>query len=157
MRLAHVAQVRNLNSVTANSRLTPVPNVIDVAAAVIVNAKNETLLSLRLPDAHQGGKWEFPGGKFEVGETPEQALVRELKEELGVDILQTEPFIELQYTYPEKTVNLHVLKVTDFKGTPEGLEGQTVKWVDCNKLREREFPDANYPILEKLLTLLGSA
>ncbi|MCP3673590.1 MAG: 8-oxo-dGTP diphosphatase MutT [Gammaproteobacteria bacterium] len=131
------------------------PN-IDVAAAVIVNAKNETLLSLRLPDAHQGGKWEFPGGKFEVGETPEQALVRELKEELDIDILQTEPFIELQYTYPEKTVNLHVLKVISFTGTPKGLEGQAVEWVAMKKLQKLKFPDANYPILEKLLTLFGS-
>ena len=137
--------------------LTPtISLVIDVAAAVIVNLQGKTLLSLRLPDAHQGGKWEFPGGKFETGETADQALNRELKEELGIDILQTEPFIDLQYTYPEKTVNLHVLKVTSFTGNPKGLEGQTVEWVDVNKLTALEFPDANYPILEKLLTLLGT-
>ncbi len=137
--------------------LTPtISPTIDVAAAVIVNLQGETLLSLRLPDAHQGGKWEFPGGKFEGGETADQALRRELKEELGINILQTEPFIELQYTYPEKTVNLHVLKVTGFTGKPEGLEGQTVDWVAMKKLQELEFPDANYPILEKLLTFLGT-
>jgi len=123
---------------------------INVAAAVIINVENDVLLSLRLPDTHQGGKWEFPGGKFEQGETAEQALVRELKEELGIDIQQTEPFMELQYNYPEKTVNLHVLKVLTFTGIPEGLEGQTVEWVSADKIIQLEFPDANYPILDRL-------
>jgi len=127
---------------------------INVAAAVIIDAMDRTLLSLRLPDSHQGGKWEFPGGKFEPGETATEALARELLEELGIKLQQTEPFIELQYSYPEKTVNLHVLRVTEYTGTPEGLEGQQVEWVHADKLIGLQFPDANYPILKKLLSLL---
>ena len=129
---------------------TPTPK-INVAAAVIVNAEGKILLSLRHQHSHQGGKWEFPGGKFEQGETTEQALHRELKEELGIDIQQTEPFIKLTYHYPEKSVKLHVLKVISFKGNAESREGQQVEWMSKDKLSTLEFPDANYPILEKLL------
>ncbi len=137
--------------------MTPTPSIptpkINVAAAVIIDAAGKTLLSLRHLHSHQGGKWEFPGGKFEAGESAEQALHRELKEELGIDIQRTEPFIELTYQYPEKAVKLHVLKVTQFTGKPEGREGQQVLWVSAEKLSTLEFPDANYPILEKLLGL----
>jgi len=130
-------------------------NVIDVAAAVIINHSGDTLLSLRLTGSHQGGKWEFPGGKFEQGETAEQALYRELYEELGIKALELEPFIELEYCYPDKLVKLHVLEVLDFSGSPIGLEGQKVEWVSPFELTQREFPDANYPILEKLLVKLN--
>lgn len=128
---------------------------IKVAAAVIVNSNKETLVSLRHQDTHQGGKWEFPGGKFEVGENAEQALVRELREELGIDVLQTEPFLELQYHYPEKIVELFVLNVIRYEGNPRGLEGQRVDWTSREQLEQLTFPDANYPILEKLLKLLS--
>ena len=128
--------------------------IIDVAAAVIINEHGDTLLSLRLADTHQGGKWEFPGGKLEPGESAEQALCRELSEELGIKALELEPFIELEYCYPEKLVKLHVLEVLDFSGSPKGLEGQQVEWVSPSELGQREFPDANYPILEKLLAKL---
>ena len=128
---------------------------IDVAAAVIVNERNETLVSLRHDDAHQGGKWEFPGGKFESGESAEQALTRELEEELGITVQETEPFIELEYQYPEKVVRLHVLRVNAFSGVAKGVEGQMVEWIDAATLSGLTFPDANYPILEKLLAELG--
>ncbi len=130
--------------------------IIKVAAAVIVNDNGQTLLSLRKVDTHQGGKWEFPGGKFEQDETAEHALERELKEELGIDIKQTEHFLDVQYQYPEKSVHLHVLRVLSYLGEPQGLEGQLVRWVSANELGELEFPNANYPILEKLLKTLSS-
>ena len=128
--------------------------IINVAAAVIIDSQSRTLLSLRHIDSHQGGKWEFPGGKIEQNESIERALIRELKEELGIEVKRTQPFIELQYEYPEKSVNLSVLKVLEFIGEPRGLEGQRVEWVAINKSSELEFPDANYPILKKLIKLL---
>jgi len=128
-----------------------IESTIDVAAAVIINTHGQVLLSLRKPETHQGGKWEFPGGKFEAGETAELALQRELREELGIDVGDTEPFLEVSYRYPEKSVQLHVLRVLSYEGTPCGLEGQKVEWFDVDRLAELEFPDANYPILEKLV------
>jgi len=136
--------------------LMVVMDIIKVAAAVIINDEGNTLLSLRKADTHQGGKWEFPGGKFEQGETTEHALERELKEELGIEIQLTEHFLDVQYRYPEKEVHLHVLRVLTYLGNPEGLEGQLVRWVSVNELEQLEFPDANYPILEKLLKTLGA-
>ena len=127
---------------------------IHVAAGVIINQDGKTLLSLRHADSHQGGKWEFPGGKIENMESAEQALGRELNEELGIDVLQSEPFLDLVYDYPEKTVYLHVLKVTHFSGEPVGLEGQRVEWVAAEKLSTLDFPEANYPVLTKLLEIL---
>ncbi len=128
--------------------------VIDVAAAVIINSHGEVLLSLRKQNTHQGGKWEFPGGKLEARETPELALHRELHEELGIAIINTEPFLEINYCYPEKQIQLYVLKVLSYDGKPSGLEGQKVEWIDPVRLTTLEFPEANYPILEKLLTVL---
>lgn len=123
---------------------------IEVAAAVIVGPDNQILLSLRSPDAHQGGKWEFPGGKFETNETPHQALIRELKEELDINVLEASEYLHLSHDYAEKSVTLHVFKVTDFSGEPHGMEGQEVRWFSVAELEALEFPDANYPILEKI-------
>jgi len=151
MSRVHVGRGRSLSSVMGS-----LAKIIKVAAAVIVNDKGQTLLSLRKADTHQGGKWEFPGGKFEQGETAEHALGRELKEELGIEIQQTEHFLDVQYRYPEKEVHLHVLRVHSYSGDPQGLEGQLVRWVSATEVGELEFPDANYPILEKLQKTLGA-
>ena len=108
------------------------------------------LLSLRLKDAHQGGKWEFPGGKIEVGESDHSALTRELKEELDISIDNASEYLHLTYEYPEKTVTLKVFTVTDFTGTPSGLEGQDIQWFSVQEMAALTFPDANYPILERI-------
>ena len=123
---------------------------IQVAAAVILDEDNRVLLSLRLKNAHQGGKWEFPGGKLEAGESDLDALYRELDEELDIKISGASEYLQLSYDYPEKTVTLKVFTVTDFSGTPKGLEGQEVRWFSVNEMAELTFPDANYPILERI-------
>jgi len=124
---------------------------IQVAAAVIINPWQQILLSLRNPKAHQGGKWEFPGGKTEVGETSLEALFRELKEELNIDVLKASEYLRLEHQYPEKKVTLAVYLVSEFSGTPQGMEGQDVQWFDLTDLQNLQFPDANYAILEKLM------
>ena len=105
---------------------------------------------------HQGGRWEFPGGKVEAGETTSEALARELKEEVDLDIAGSNPWFELQYAYPEKTVLLDIHLVQDFAGEAKGLEGQPVRWVPLSELNQYQFPDANQPILDKLLAEFGT-
>ena len=120
---------------------------IHVAAAVIVNPAGEVLLALRPKDKHQGGLWEFPGGKVEPGEVVLAALKRELEEELGIAVIQARPLIRVQHRYPDKAVLLDVWRVAGFEGEPHGREGQTVEWVAPDKLPQRAFPAANQPIV----------
>ena len=124
---------------------------VHVAVAVIVNDADEACISLRHEHAHQGGLWEFPGGKVEAGETVEQALSREIKEELGLDILRSRPLIRIKHDYDDKSVCLHVQKITGFHGTAVGLEGQEVKWVPTGELKDFDFPAANQAIIKSLL------
>jgi 8-oxo-dGTP diphosphatase len=135
--------------------------IVHVAVAVIVK-DNRVLLSKRAENVHQGGLWEFPGGKVEPGETIEQALIREIREELGIDVKKTRPLIKLIYHYPDKSVLLETLIVCQFSGRQyqindcyekqeqQGLEGQTVKWVRLNALDNYSFPLANKPIINAL-------
>ena len=125
-------------------------DIVHVAVAVIVNEADEACISLRHEDTHQGGLWEFPGGKVESGETVEQALSREIKEELGLDILHSRPLIKIMHDYGDKSVCLHVQKITGFRGTAVGLEGQDVKWVPIGHLSDHDFPEANQAIIKSL-------
>ena len=110
----------------------------------------QTFITRRLSHQHQGGKWEFPGGKVEASETTEQALVRELQEEIGISVEKTEPLIEIAHQYSDKSVLLDVHKVTAFSGEPSGLEGQEGRWVAVIDLNQYEFPEANKAILQAL-------
>lgn len=123
---------------------------IRVGVAVIIH-NGKILISKRHADLHQGGKWEFPGGKIEAGETESDAIIRELREELSITATKLEPLLELSHDYSDKQVSLYVWTVTDFTGTPVGVEGQPVKWIPVADLERYQFPDANYPIVKKLL------
>lgn len=120
---------------------------IHVVAAVIRNAKQEVLLALRPSDKHMGGLWEFPGGKCEADEHPQQALARELQEELGIVIEQAQPLIQVRHDYPELHVLLDVYEVRAFSGQAHGAEGQQVRWVAAEALADYQFPAANRPIV----------
>jgi len=121
-----------------------------VVAAVITNAENQVLISLRAPDAHMGNLWEFPGGKVEAGETAFEALQRELDEELGIRLNTAQPFKQIQYDYPDKTVRLDVWKVETFEGEPRGIEGQQIQWQPIHRLKPEQFPAANKLIIKAL-------
>lgn len=123
---------------------------IHVAAAVIVDSNQRVLLAKRPKHLHQGGLWEFPGGKVESGETVEQALVRELHEELGIEATEYRPLIQIPFDYPDRSVLLDVWFVTAYMGEPEAREGQVLKWVSHVMLHEHEMPAANLPVLKAL-------
>ncbi|VXC48583.1 Mutator mutT protein (7,8-dihydro-8-oxoguanine-triphosphatase) / Thiamin-phosphate pyrophosphorylase-like protein [Pseudomonas sp. 9AZ] len=120
---------------------------IHVAAAVIRGVDGQILLAKRPEDKHQGGLWEFPGGKVEAGETVQSALVRELDEELGIRPSAARPLIQVRHDYPDKQVLLDVWEVSAFTGEPHGAEGQPLAWVSPRQLGDYEFPAANRPIV----------
>ena len=102
---------------------------VHVAAAVIRGTDGSILIARRADTQHQGGLWEFPGGKVEAGESVEAALARELKEELGITVEVARPLIKVQHDYPDKQVLLDVWEVSAFSGEPHGVEGQPLAWL----------------------------
>ena len=132
---------------------------IQVVAAVIFqfdktlaqSENNHILIARRADHLHQGGLWEFPGGKVEKGETHHQSLVRELQEEINITITSASPMMQISHDYIDKSITLDIWKVIEFEGNPEGAEGQESRWVSMDELRDYDFPAANQPILQKLL------
>lgn len=120
---------------------------IHVAAAVIRAVDGRVLIAKRPLDKHQGGLWEFPGGKVEAGESVEAALARELAEELGITVTAAQPLIQVRHDYPDKQVLLDVWQVLAFSGEPHGAEGQPLAWVEPAQLPGYSFPAANRPIV----------
>ena len=124
---------------------------LHVAAGVIRRSDGHVLIAKRPLDKHQGGLWEFPGGKVEVGESPRAALARELWEELALRVVRCAELMQVVHAYPDKTVQIDVWTVDDIAGTPLGNEGQVVAWVPLSRLNEYPFPAANQDILARLL------
>ena len=120
---------------------------IHVAAAVIRGLDGRILIARRADSQHQGGLWEFPGGKVEDGEAVEVALARELREELGIEVTVARPLIKVRHDYPDKQILLDVWDVSGFTGEPHGAEGQPLAWVTPRDLPQYEFPEANRPIV----------
>jgi 8-oxo-dGTP diphosphatase len=123
---------------------------IEVAVAILLSEENKVLTSWRQPHQHQGGLWEFPGGKREPDETMLDALKREIDEELGVRVEQAEPFVRIDHDYGDKQVSLDVWLVSHFTGEPCGREGQPLRWQAVNDLQVDDFPAANAAIIEAL-------
>ncbi|WP_372625468.1 8-oxo-dGTP diphosphatase MutT [Arsukibacterium sp.] len=138
----------NLAKTNVSKPATSLPK-LHVAVGVIVR-QQQVLLALRNAKQHQGNKWEFPGGKVEAGETVAAALARELQEELAITVMSAEPFMLLNHCYPEREVILDIWLVTAFSGTPKGVEGQPLQWVNIADLTTITLPEANQPIVQRL-------
>lgn len=123
---------------------------VNVAVGVIVR-QQQVFISKRKDDLHQGGKWEFPGGKIELNETPEDALIRELYEETGIQVNNIKPLMVLTHDYGDKQVCLHVMVVDQFELEPFGKEGQVSQWVAISSLNDYQFPEANQAIVTALM------
>jgi 8-oxo-dGTP diphosphatase len=122
---------------------------VNVAVGVVYRDRH-FFICRRNAQQHQGDKWEFPGGKVDAGESPLEALTRELQEEIDIHVEQAEPLTEITFEYPEKTVCLHVFLVTAFSGNARGAEGQESLWAKRDELASYTFPDANLAILQLL-------
>lgn len=120
---------------------------LHVAVGVITNEAGEVLITRRREHLHQGGLWEFPGGKLEPGETVRDALVRELREELAISVQDASPLLKIRHAYPEYNVILDVWRVHGFGGNPTGVEDQPVRWMAPEDLTQCEFPPANRAIV----------
>lgn len=126
------------------------PVIVHVAVGVILNQAGQVLIARRPDSAHQGGLLEFPGGKCEQGESVEDALCRELKEELGIGVLGCRPLCKIQHDYGDKHVLLDVWIVDQFAGQPLGREGQPLQWMSIDSLSAADFPAANRSIINHL-------
>ena len=124
--------------------------MINVVAGVIKDEKGKILITRRNLKKAQGGLWEFPGGKIEPNETREDAIVREIKEELDIDIQVEKYLSERVFNYPEKDINLIALECKKINGDIKLLEHEDYKWVENSELDNFEFAPADIFIVEKL-------
>lgn len=127
-----------------------------VAAVALVDIDGRVLIAQRPPGKAMAGLWEFPGGKVHAGETPEAALVRELKEELDIDVAESclGPFAFASHTYPDFHLLMPLYLCRKWKGMPTPIEGQTLKWVMPAKLKDYPMPPADAPLIPMLRDFL---
>ena len=131
--------------------------VVNVAVGVIIRESEtigrEYFLTKRLEHVHQGSKWEFPGGKVESDETVHEALFRELKEEIAIEVIDSKPLITIKHDYIDKSVCLEVYMVESYTGEPSAQEGQGQGWFSLEQLTSLQFPEANKEIITELVKL----
>ncbi|MBO3460845.1 8-oxo-dGTP diphosphatase MutT [Aetokthonos hydrillicola Thurmond2011] len=122
-----------------------------IGVAVIRNNQGQILIDRRHQKGAMGGLWEFPGGKVELGETVQECIKREIKEELGIEIEVGEHLITVDHTYPHLRVTLTVHYCCHLTGIPQPLECDEVRWVNLDELKDFTFPEANVEIIDALL------
>ena len=126
---------------------------INVVAGALFDGAGRVLIAQRPPGKALAGRWEFPGGKLHEGESPYEGLVRELREELGVEIHAAERLMCYSHDYGDRTVWLDMWIVGAWSGEPSGLDGQALKWVPPLRLAEEDILEADQPIVAALARL----
>lgn len=124
-------------------------NLVLVSAAALVDRDGRVLLARRPAGKPMAGLWEFPGGKVEEGETPEAALARELREELGVDVERSclAPLTFASHSYEDFHLLMPLFACRKWRGRPQAREGQTLAWAAANRLRDYPMPPADIPLI----------
>lgn len=125
---------------------------LHVVVGILINEKDEILITQRQSHQDLAQCWEFPGGKRESGETSQQALVREFKEELGLEVLSASPWFQQPHDYPNKPVLLDIWFIEQYAGSPIPQEGQPMIWAPVSSLDQYQFPEANQEIVQRLLS-----
>ena len=127
-----------------------------VAACALVDADGRVLLAQRPADKAMAGLWEFPGGKIEDGEWPEETLIRELREELGIIVSEAclAPLTFASHSYPDFHLLMPLYVCRRWEGIVTAKEGQQLTWVKPNRLRDYDMPPADVPLVSHLMTLL---
>ncbi|MDP9499826.1 8-oxo-dGTP diphosphatase MutT [Bisgaard Taxon 45] len=125
--------------------------LVQVAAGIIRNEFGQIYLTQRLEGQDFAQALEFPGGKVDLGEQPEQALKRELEEEIGIHILHATLYERFQFEYPTKVISFYFYLVDEWVGEPFGREGQVGFWLAQNELDAGQFPPANAKLIQRLL------
>lgn len=125
-------------------------NNFDVAAGILCDSQGRILIAERLNDGPFHGLWEFPGGKIAPGETAQEALSRELMEELGIEAKVLSSFMNLQHEYNDRIVTIEFFIVNEWNNDPIGLEGQGLRWVSTELLDSGELLPADAPVLKAL-------
>jgi len=127
-----------------------------VSACALIDADNRVLIAKRPAGKAMAGLWEFPGGKVEVGETPEAALIRELQEELQITTWESclAPLSFASFSYETFHLLMPLYVCRKWQGVPQSAEGQELKWVRANRLREFDMPPADEPLIPPLIELL---
>lgn len=126
---------------------------VEVVAGLIGDSSGRWLVNCRPPGRPMAGWWEFPGGKRQAGETPFAALERELREELGIEVLEAEPALLLVHDYPDKRVRLDVWHVLRYGGEVAARENQPLRWVTAEECRRLNLLEADWPIVAHLAAL----
>ena len=131
-------------------------NLLIVVACALLDADRRVLISQRPDGKTMAGLWEFPGGKIEAGERPEEALIRELKEELGIEVREAclAPLTFASHAYPDFTLLMPLFVCRRWTGIAEGREGQVLKWVPPVRLRDYPMPPADEPLVPALIDLV---
>ncbi len=131
--------------------------ILLVAAVALIDADDRILIAQRPPGKALAGLWEFPGGKFDAGERPEDCLIRELKEEIGIDVKEDclAPLTFASFAYPDFHLLMPLWVCRRWEGLVRPLEGQALKWVKARQLRDYPMPPADAPLIPALIDLLG--
>jgi 8-oxo-dGTP diphosphatase len=128
-----------------------------VVAAALFDQSGRVLIAQRPEGKHMAGWWEFPGGKVAKGESDSDALIRELREELGVESRPDAEVMTLTHDYPDRSVELVLWRATILNGVPRSLDGQGLKWVDCQSLGKERLLPADAPFIDALQLLSSRA